>query len=109
MAGDGLAIFGFFNGVGNPLGGDGCAHFACGSNSRGNQVAVGARAGAILNSDDFRIFGEGFEAVPDGVLAFFASSDQTKWLSKVKLFGQGGEVVLKTVAHDEDDLVDTIG
>jgi len=95
--------------LGDTLGGDGCAHLAGGHDSCCNQLAARARACAIMDGNDFALLGESFEAVPDGVLSFFASRYDTKRFCEAEFCSQSRELLLPTFSHDENDLVNRIG
>src|ERR1041384_7636901 len=106
MPGNKPAIGRFLDRVRDPLGGDGCAGFTSRLDCCGNQCRTGAWPGAVLNGNELRRGRKILETIPNRVLAFAPTVDETDWLGKFKLFSQIAEGVLHTLADDQHDFID---
>jgi hypothetical protein len=96
----------FFDGVVYFLGGDSGSGLLGGGEGVGNCLRGGAGAGAVLDCDDGGLRRESFEAVPDGVLAFFSADGKGEGFGGFYLGGDFSEGGLQSVADDEDEVID---
>jgi len=103
---DEISIAGFLDGVGHGLSGDGCAGLAGGFDGRSDEGFGGAGPGGILDSDDLSGGRQGLQAVPNGVLAFFAAGNQVELFLEIVFASQLLEGGLQAITDNDDNFLD---